>query len=96
MATPIKLDRAKVDYAALSSPQVRAQLRIVAEAAAARARNIGASEGVKSDPSEIKVAMGGHRRARAYVRAVSPSAAAREAKYRILGRAMPGLRGGDR
>lgn len=86
----IHIDKPAVREAALTSPEIRAGLRLVAEQVAARAENIEASTGVTSEPSEIKVTEGGVRRARFYVTAEGPQAAAREAKYRILGRSLPG------
>ena len=86
----LELDRAGVREAALTSPEIRAELRRIAEGVADRARSIGAGEGVTSHPSEIEVGEGGTTRGRAYVRAVGDAAAAREAKYRILGRALGG------
>ena len=86
----IELDRAGVREAALSSPEVRAALRTIADGIAERARGIDAGEGVTSHQSEITVSEGGTNRARAYVHANGAAAAAREAKYRILGRALDG------
>jgi len=86
----INLDRAGVREAALTSPEVRAALRTVADEIADRARSIDAAEGVTSKPSEITVSEGGTSRARAYIHAEGAAAAAREAKYRILGRALGG------
>lgn len=86
----IDLDRAGVREAALTSPEVRAALRTFADNIAARATAIDAGEGVTSKPSEIDVEEGGTSRARVYVRAIGAAAAAREAKYRILGRALDG------
>lgn len=86
----IELNRAGVREAALTSPDVRAALRTVADQIADRARAIDAGEGVTSKPSEISVREGGSTRARAYIHAEGAAAAAREAKYRILGRALDG------
>jgi len=86
----IELNREGIREAALRSPEVRAGLRAVADEIADRARAIDSGEGVTSEPSDIEVEEGGTRRARVYVRAVGAAAAAREAKYRILGRALGG------
>lgn len=86
----IELNRPGVREAALRSPEIRGALRRVAEETASRARTIDASVGVRSPKSEIVVSEGGNVRARAYVRAVGPAAAAREAKYRVLGRSLIG------
>ena len=69
----------------LTSPETRAAIRKIAEETAARAR-------ARVDEAEnpIEVVEGGESRARAYVRMTGASAAAREAKHRILGSALPG------
>lgn len=78
----IELNRAGVRAAALTSPEVRAELRRIAEATAGRARG--------QCDNDIEVVEGGQSRARAYVRMLGPDAAAREAKHRILGRSLGG------
>lgn len=85
-----EIDREGVREAALRSPEVRGQLRKIAEETADRARSINESSGVTSEKPTIEVSEGGRTRARAYIRAVGPAAAAREAKYRVLGRALAG------
>ena len=77
----LEISRDGVREAALTSPEVRAAVRQAAEAIAARATGPDA---------EIKIVDAGTSRARSYVVNVSPKAAAAEAKYRILGRALGG------
>ena len=82
MAKPrIELNKRGVREAALTSAEVRAAVRQVAEGIASRAR------GVTDD--EIQVAEGGRSRARAYVRRLG-SGAAGEAQDRALGRSIGG------
>jgi len=66
---------------ALTSPEVRAAVRSVAEGIAARARS--------QTDDEIEVAEGGRSRARAYVTRLG-SGAAGEARDRVLGRSIRG------
>lgn len=86
----VEMDREGVRHAALTSPEVRAAVRAKAEEIASRARTIDSATGVSSPKSDIVVTDGGRSRARAYIRAVGPAAAAREAKYRVLGRSLAG------
>lgn len=86
----LKIDRDGVRKAALTGPEVRAAIREVTERVAARAASIDSSTGGTSPKSEITSAVGGVSRARGYVQATGPAAYAREAKYRILGRALEG------
>lgn len=82
MARPrLEINRAGIREAALTSPEVRAAVRDIAEGIASRAR--GATE------DEIVVAEGGRSRARAYVRRLG-SGARGEAHDRALGRAIGG------
>lgn len=69
----------------LTSPETRAAIRKVAEETASRARSR-----VDEAENPVTVIEGGKSRARAYVRMGGASAAAREAKHRILGSALPG------
>lgn len=94
MATKIRLelDRAGVRQAALTSPEVRTALRKIGQATLSRAQALDAGVGRDSAKSRFELAQGGRSRARVYVRAEGPAAAAREAKYRILGRSLGGAR----
>lgn len=76
----LELDSAGVRAAALTSPEVRAEIHARAEAMAAAARQ-------RTD-NEVVVADGGRSRARSYVRMLGPDAAAEEAQERILGSAI--------
>lgn len=76
----IDLDNAGIRQAVLTSPEVRAALRQIAEATAARARS-----GTKR---EVKVTEGGRERARVYVSLEGYGAATEEARTRILGRSL--------
>lgn len=80
--TSVRIDliTAALRETALTSPEVRAEVRRIAEATAARARG-------QSD-NEIVVVEGGRSRARAYVRMLGADAAQKEAKERILGRSL--------
>lgn len=91
MATSIRFqwDRTALRTAALSGPGVRAAVRAETERIAARAKEINASSG-HSDLTTVETAMGGETRARGYVMLDGAAGLAREAKYRILGRAVDG------
>lgn len=77
--TRIELNHAGVAAAALTSPEVRGELRRIGEATAARARAL------TNLPIEVDEA--GKDRARVYVS--MPYGAREEAKNRILGRSLP-------
>lgn len=76
----IELNRDGVRQAALTSPEVRAELARIGEATASRARS--------QTNNEVEVVEGGKGRARVYVRMLGADAAALEAKERILGRSL--------
>jgi hypothetical protein len=76
----IELHSPGVKAAALTSPEVRAEVAKVAERIAAAAR--GRTE------NEIEVINAGKSRARSYVRMLGADAAREEAKERILGTAI--------
>lgn len=82
MRVKLKLDRAGIREAALTSREVRAAVARAAEAIAARAASV--------TDDEIEVVHAGRSRARSYVRRVGADAAANEAHDRALGRAIGG------
>lgn len=76
----IELNHDGVREAALTSPEVRAEITRRAEKVAEAAR--GRTE------NKIEVINAGHSRARSYVRMLGADAAAEEARERILGTAL--------
>lgn len=81
MRIRLELDRQAIRQVALQSEGVRAAVRDIAEATAARARSV--------TDDEIIVANAGRSRARSYVRRLG-SGAAGEAHDRALGRSIGG------
>lgn len=84
----IKTSTTGIRSAALTSPAVRAAVSAVAERMAATVR-------AQYADGEVVVINGGRSRARSYVRMLGPSAAEAESKYRYLGRALAGRKGGS-